>query len=232
VDLEKVVSFCEKYASEFVEVILGTLLAPRLRFEPDRGQPTSPIIRLTAQETKSRELSVRLDAKLFSFVLLSLFIGYGLNNLAVKPTELIDFKDTALIVSVYWLLFAFLAGGVCKLLRGPGSFAQTVSVVLQVLAATCVAASAATLITTSLASGVSTKFHADIHRKAYTEGVILYFCFHAALFAVYFLWSMKILHRFRWPQMTALLALVCAGLVLKLALYAFGIVIENGLLIE
>lgn len=128
-EIEKLLKFVIDYLSEYFGVLFSTLRSPRLAFPPQ------VLTDGTAYPQANVQLPItRLNPKLLSFILISVFIGSVFNTSIPGRSKPPDFVVTTVMVIGYWLLFSALAHIICKAFGGRAPFIQTFSIDLQVLA--------------------------------------------------------------------------------------------------
>jgi|GEM_PF-4293349 len=231
---EKLVGVAKDFAADYFEVIVGTLIRPQLRFKPGESSHPSSLILTSGIAEKT---STRLDGQLFVFMVMSMGISFVINSAFAEKAPEFEFQKAAAVIFVFWAVFSLLAAAACLLLRGQGSFWETVSVCFQVLASTSVLCSAAALFLHMLYVAIINHpgQRQDLGSDGmafWFSGVVLYFVMHAFLFSVYFLWSMSLLHRFPIWKMAILCLVLIVGLYFKLSIYGVTVLIENHAVLE
>jgi hypothetical protein len=73
-----------------------------------------------------------LSAEVFSFVLLNTVLGATVSRLIPGRPELKETITVCVVLLLLWLCFGILLHGICLLLRGGGSFVETISASLRV----------------------------------------------------------------------------------------------------
>jgi len=109
-DFDKLLSFASEYVSDYFSVFIETLRDPALRFSPsseDDNQANAIIL------GKQNRTSPRLSPRLFSFLLISIFLGTTLNALLPNRKSALDFISYALILSASWFLYSLVIHFVC-----------------------------------------------------------------------------------------------------------------------
>src|ERR1043165_3595832 len=105
-EVEKLFKISIEYLSDYLRVLLATIRSPNIEFQPIESPVENSII---TQEPNSKIVKERLNPKLLSFLLISIFIGSVLNNNIPRRSAAPEFVITMIIVIMYWLLFGFLA---------------------------------------------------------------------------------------------------------------------------
>jgi hypothetical protein len=132
-DMEKLLKVATDYFSDYFFVFFATLRTPTSRFQPinEVNEPSGLIV---PKKSSSSFGGPKINPKLFGFMIISIFIGTTLNSVVFgQSSSDILVRDTIIILMV-WFLYSIAIFGFCKLLRGKGSFLDTLSVSLQLLA--------------------------------------------------------------------------------------------------
>ena len=132
-DIEKLLKFGIDYLSDYLWVFVETLRSPIARFGPvftDTGDKSTIIFRLGNGST----LGPQLNPKLISFVIINIFIGLAIRKQIPGGKDDQDFIIAVIVIFAIWFFYSSIIHRLCKLLQGHGTFTQTLSVSLQLLA--------------------------------------------------------------------------------------------------
>jgi hypothetical protein len=220
-DLEKSIKLTQDYASDYLVSFLATLQKPRLRFAPLVTQPDGRIITLPSGKQLA---GARLDPRLLSFVVVSIFLGYQFFSVSVVRVSGEKLITVAVIVIFYWLLFGCLVHVLCKLLGGTGNLLDTLSVSLQILATLYVVGGLASLIAYALMQFFS--WHAFGQLTGGRESFFAYLLVHDMLFGIYLPLALARIHSFGWARQVAVAAFTLVGSFLKIFLFWVGPYVE------
>ena len=129
-DIEKLLKVTTDYFSDYFFVFFATLRTPTSRFQPinKKNEPSSLII------PKSSYGGPQINPKLFGFMIISVFIGATLNSVIFGQLSSETLVRDTIIILMVWFLYSIAIFGLCKLLGGKGSFLDTISTSLQLLA--------------------------------------------------------------------------------------------------
>jgi len=128
-ELEKLLKISIEYLSEYFGVLFSTIKSPRIQFPPKLSTDDRVVILSSDSVTNTR-----LNTKLLSFVLISIFIGSVLNTNIPGRNQGPDFVSMTIMILGYWFLFSFLVHVFCRSFGGGRAFTETLSVNLQVFA--------------------------------------------------------------------------------------------------
>src|ERR1043165_4262464 len=99
-EVEKLFKISIEYLSDYLRVFFTTIRSPRLEFQPDEliieNNPLVPY-------PNSKVIKARLNPKLLSFLLLSIFIGSVLNTNIPRRNPAPEFVITLVMVIACWL---------------------------------------------------------------------------------------------------------------------------------
>jgi hypothetical protein len=199
-DFDKFYRLVIDYLSDYFAAFVAILQNPACRFRP--------VLEAT-QAARTGELSipcaapargVRLDPRLFSFVLLSVFIGSTINALVPGAPARNDFAATAVIILVTWFFYSCLVYALAHLLKGPGTFWETISVSLQIFAVLYVVSSFSAFVWSALARTPQVRsallsLHLGPLSALIEQPALAYFLIQFLLLAIYLPRSVKHLHR-------------------------------------
>lgn len=207
-DFEKLLKFSTEYLSDYFWVFAETLRSPILRFRPLLTPRDGQSATALASRPGVTAAGPRLNPKLLSFVFISIFVGLTINALIPERKVGKDFVTTAVIVLAYWLFFSCVTHWVCRLLRGRGTFVETLSVSLQLFAVLYVVSSFAAFIWGVLVAipQLSTPIaslcpSAELLVK---KPFFMYFIFQFVILAIYLPIALKHVHGFGWLRQLVL----------------------------
>ena len=157
-DFEKYLKFGTEYLSEYVWAFTSTLRNPVLRFELVSAPSESLTEIALPAGTAITRSGTRLNPRLVSFALISIFIGSSLYELFQHPryARVPDVGITIIVVLLSWFAFGSVVHLYCRLLNGQGTYMQTISVVLQLLAVLYVVSSFAAFLSKILLDYIET----------------------------------------------------------------------------
>ena len=207
-DFEKLLKFGTDYLSDYFWVFITTVRSPTLRFQPLLTSPDGQSAIAFPSRPRVTVAGPRLNPKLLSFVLISIFVGSTINALIPGRKVGPDFGTTGVIVVASWFFYSCLTHWVCLLLRGRGTFVQTLSVSLQLLAVLYVVSSFAAFIwgtsVTVPQLGTSLASLGWVAELLVSDPVSMYFLVHFGLLAVYLPIAVKHVHGFGWLRQVIL----------------------------
>ena len=134
----------------------------------------------------------RLNPRLLSFVALSVFIGFQLFSFYNIHG---DDVAIAVVILSYWTAFGIAVYVLCRVMRGKGGFAETLTITLELLAVLYVVGAIASIIATTTASYLGWWPRPLLG----TELPFFFTCYmfvHDGLFAVYLPLCLGGIHRF------------------------------------
>lgn len=219
-EVEKLLKLSLEYISDYWAAFHTTLTNPKLEFQPTALlAENNPVIISTYNSKPVRE---RLNPKLLTFLLISIFIGsvFNINIQGRGPAP--EFVITTVIVTAHWLLFGCLIHVVCKAFGGRASFIQALSLNLQVLAVIYVLSSFGTflwgVVITGLFSGKNLAYlQGFVGEILIKEPVYAYFVIQFILVLVYLPLANKRVHRFHFSRLRKLSSRASFSLALSLA---------------
>jgi len=132
-DIEKLLKLATEYFSDYFLVLISTLRSPTLRFQPLHEFKDSPNL-VIPKNLSSFYVGPKINPKLFGFMIISIFIGTILNSVVFGQLLSDIFVRNTIIIIMVWFLYSLVIFGVCKILRGQGSFLDSISISLQLLA--------------------------------------------------------------------------------------------------
>lgn len=144
-DIDKLLKTASDYLAQYAHDFVQTLRSPW-----PAATSSAPVLvaveggNMLADAPASTEEA--LSSRVWVFALLSIAIGFTLNQLAARAKGA-ELQQVVVYVAVSWLAFASLAFAVAKfVLRGTADFASTVRAILYALATTYVVASFASIL--------------------------------------------------------------------------------------
>jgi hypothetical protein len=198
-EIQELQKFAVDNFSQYFAVTIDTLVSPRLHFAP----VAVPANMKWARAKNGRAGSV-LNPQLAGYAVLSMFLGLALNSLVTKHPDGEGLVVIEVVGLLFWFLYASLVHLFCRIARGNGSFLETVSVTVQVLATLYVVCS---LVSTTLAMLVLLKpvntFIAGLGGLGAIVAdnpVVLFFVIHTILFLYYLPRALKPVHHFNLLQ--------------------------------
>jgi hypothetical protein len=203
-EVEKLLKISIEYLSDYLRVFLTTIRSPKLEFQPDEliiaNNPLTPY-------PDSKVIKARLSPKLLSFLLISIFIGSILNTNIPRRNPAPEFVITLVMVIACWLLFSSLVHVICKVFAGRGSFVQTLSVNLQVLAVIYVLSSFVAflwgvVITELLSRETGAHWPGLIGETLTQKPIYFYFIVQFVLVLIYLPLANRQVHRFCFSRLS------------------------------
>ena len=199
---DKLLAFATDNLSQYFQVVVATLVRPVSRFEPI-PEPTSE----RPPDSKGR-FGSRLDPRLFAFMVLSVIIGVTLNSLVPAREPPPTLLTAVLATVVVWFAYGTIVHALCKLLRGRGTYYETLSVTLQLFGVLYLLCSFLTLLTGSVVTieVVATHVRAIgwIGEWIVDSPIMFYFLFQAVLMLIYLPIALRRVHHFGWLRQLAL----------------------------
>lgn len=232
-DFEKLLKLAVDYLSDYLATFVATLQRPGLRFRPmveaaATGVEKTQIASLAGVPARG----TRLDPRLFSFVLLSIFIGSTINALIPGRRASPDFPTTAVVVLATWFFYSVLIHGLTRLVDKRGSFWETISVSLQVFAVLYVVSSFTALLwaaLTSLPQVRSIIFSLDWSplNTLSRQPVLMYFIVQFILLAIYLPMALKYVHQLNRIEQILIGMFAVVIVLIGYTIYpVFGLVIQ------
>jgi Yip1-like protein len=202
-DIDKWMQFAIANFSQYFSVTVETLTRPGLRFAPVAVPAGGEEAGIATGKTGSQ-----LNPQLVGFAVLSMFLGLTMNSLITKQPSGKELVAIEIVGLLFWFLYAAVVHFFCKLVKGRGTFLETVSVTVQVFATLYVLCS---VLATTLAMIILIK-----PVKAYVAGlggglgqmvtdnpVTLFFLIHTILLLIYLPRALKPVHGFNLLQQIA-----------------------------
>lgn len=133
-DFTKLLNLAVDYMSEYFDVFIATLTQPKVQFQPllKDSSDNAPLIFLS-QENNSGS-SMRLNPRLISFILISIFIGSTLNSLVPNRKAPPDLITIIVVLTSTWFFYSILTYWALRLSGGEGTLLHTLSISLQLFA--------------------------------------------------------------------------------------------------
>jgi Yip1-like protein len=189
-DLEKLLDFASEYLSEYAAIFVATATHPSVRFSPAIEDARGGEIVLPAGLQQAA--GSRLSPKLFTFVVISIFLGVTISGLIPGRRQGPDLAASTIVVLISWFVFSTIAHWVSRMLGGRGAYSETLSVSLQLLSviyviscflALVVGAAAQLEIIQELARTAGDPFEFLVRQPVST-----YFVSQTVLMLIYLLW--------------------------------------------
>ena len=156
-DLEKLLKIASTYLSQYVRDFMRTLATTWTRDTLPAGQILSADGVLIMQESAPADPVAVLNADLWVFVLLSIFIGTTLAGLATAKKGA-DLQVIVAYVAISWFAFSVYAFAFARyILRGKAEFVDVARATLYCLAVTYVVASFISLLASIFVAPISIK---------------------------------------------------------------------------
>jgi len=146
-DIEKILAFFTQYYSEYILTFFQTLQKPTLRFLPDAPNEPEKDTVLTL-DGKPKKNNKKLNPKLISFIILSIFIGSIIQSITPNHPPIRELPTLIIITTTMWLFISSTIFFLFRLLGGKGGFLDTISISLQLIAVIYVVASLFSMILT------------------------------------------------------------------------------------
>ena len=203
-NLEEIIRFATQYFSDYFATSIATLVKPRIRFTPRSSKTTNKIIQVN-EPSREIQLGAELDPRLYSFVLINIFLGVKINSLipvsSISQFSSPDLMTTMAVIGVFWLIASSLIHLVCKILRGRGSYIDTLSICLQLISVLYVTSCFLTLVITSVSRFPYViypllKNQPNSISFVTEEPIFTFFIVRFALFVIYFPLALREVHRF------------------------------------
>ncbi|MEM9541979.1 MAG: hypothetical protein AAGA60_21090 [Cyanobacteria bacterium P01_E01_bin.42] len=135
-NLQQLLEFFTKNFAEYFMVFTTTLVKPTIRFHPVTGNLSSHSdAKHIAIPPQKKIINYQLNPKLFSFVVISIFIGITVNGLIPDRIPGLNIVLSEIVIVGFWLIYSTFLHRTCKYLGGRGTYLETISISLQVLSA-------------------------------------------------------------------------------------------------
>lgn len=220
-DLDKAISYFEKYTGEYLGLLYQTLAKPTQSFRDTvacSGQADVPII--VPFSTTDEHLRRRLAG----MVVISLVAGTVFNSLTPSRKYSGTFIDYIIVVLSCWCCFTLLAYAGSRLLNGKASFGSTVWVSLQIFSSLYLVSSFLNLVGGAIARLPAVNMYlvslGPLGDSVANNPVYIYFLSQFILLNIYLPLTLKQLNGFGWIR-AILIALLLSSfwIVFDYALY-------------
>ncbi len=234
-DIDRLLKLATDYISDYLAAFVSTLRRPGQHFQP--VPEAAPIPVPGAAEivipAGAPARGTRLDPRLFSFVLLNIFVGSTINTLipggrGMQP----DFLNTAVIVLATWFFYSVIIQAVTRLVESRAPFWKTLSVSLQVFSVLYVVCSFAGLLWGALAT--TPQIRTELLRLRWAplsnlvnSPVLMYFVIQLVFLAIYLPLGMKHVHHLNRVEQILLGILALVIVLIGVTLYPiFGFLLQ------
>jgi hypothetical protein len=198
-DLQK---FAVANFPQYFSVIVETVTRPGLHFAPITAQVSEQGI-----GGSMSKVGGQLNPQLVGFAVTSMFLGLTMNSLITTRRGGITFFVIEVVGLLFWVLYAAMVHLFCKIVRGHGSFMETVSVTIEIFATLYVVCStlATTLALMVLYEPIKLLVSdIGIFGELVAENpVVLFFVIHTILLMIYLPRGLKPMHEFNLLQQIA-----------------------------
>ncbi len=192
-EVERLFKIGVEYIADYLDHFFSTIRRPKLEFPPPQIQiAADPIV---ASSNNNESLKARLNSKLLSFLLISIFIGSTLNTNIPRSQRAPAFEAILIIIIVCWLLFSSLAHVICKVFSGRQSLVETLSINLQVLAVIYVLSSLAAFLWGALVERCLPYLSEFKMGASIRDPMKVYFIVQITLGFIYLPWANLRLHK-------------------------------------
>lgn len=196
-DLDKILKFFAENLVDWSRVTYLTLVHPISRFEP---VTTSEWNTQSLVDTFRSERQLWLSPRLLTFAVFSVIVGTTINGLLPNRIPGPQHFVVVAVVLSSWFFHASYLHLLCKMLRGSGSYLETLSVSVQVFATIYVVSSFLSLIAGTI---VLMPYVSNTIKKVYfigelivSEPALLFFIILALLQSLYIPMSLRHVHKF------------------------------------
>lgn len=196
-NIEKLLEWGSEYFSDYFSVFISTLLKPTTRFKPviERSEERDLVL---PRRIVNSYLGPNLNPRLFGFMVISILIGATLNSIIPGRPPAADLLTTSVITIAVWVGYSISIFLLCKIIGGKGTFLETMSVSLQLLAVVYVVSNFIIFIWGSVAR-ISFVHH--LLKDSYVglvveQPVFLYYPVQFILVLFYLPIALKHMHRF------------------------------------
>ena len=152
-NFEKILTFANQNLAEYYRVFYSTLTKTTLEFPPVVRKRTNSEKKFGIT-TKKAESESQLEPKLLVFAVISVFVGTTVSALipSVKTSPDITALITIIVIIGYWFLSGTILHWFCRVLRGRGSYLNTLSISIQVFSVLYVLSSFITVLVSTFLS--------------------------------------------------------------------------------
>jgi Yip1 domain len=145
-DFEKLVQLSQDQLSDYLDCFVATLRNPQLRFSPLVPTPPQQGIVFDLADHDEDRTASRINPRLFTFVLISIFLGFTIGLFVPGRKEAPDIVEVIIVIVILWVTISWLLHLLSKLFRGKATFVETISVSLQIFSVVFVLSSVLTLV--------------------------------------------------------------------------------------
>jgi hypothetical protein len=212
-DIEKILTFGIEYLSEYFSVIVSTLIKPTLRYRPISDIVENQTSRILFSVSNLKSERLRLNPKLFSFVIISIFFGSIIQSVIPGRQSPPDLIVTVVVVIAIWFVFSCFIHVMCRVIGGVAPLDETLSVSLQVFSVLYVVSSLIALVWGVLISSlqkVGTTFTwywsppsgsgTHVTSIPLHHPISVYFLIQFVFLSIYLPIGLRPIHYFRSPQ--------------------------------
>lgn len=183
-DIEKLLTLLPQFFSDYFSAFIQTLQKPTMYFQPIRMHQPSLEIAGTFSSQRRHEPTF-LNPKLFSFIVLSIFLGSVIQSVTPKADTALELPTLIIFVAIVWLVMSSVIFLFCKMFGGRGSYFDTISIGLQLIAVIYVIASLIAL----FVMVISSIFYGELESP-----YPIYITSQTVLFLIYLPLALKNLH--------------------------------------
>lgn len=213
-DFDKLYAFASGAFSDYFHVLIRTLAGGRLAFEPiaQGGE-----LRATVQ-SKPSKVEYRLNPQLFGFLVLSVVLGVALHSLQTRELDMGAVVISTVLLTLSWILYSSFTFLCCRIIGGRGSYIDTVSMMVQLLATVFVVSSFFSLGVIALAAGLARYGGVDstILQSIIEDRYWPYYLVHTPLLMVYVPIVLRPIHGFSVSRSLLLLVVPLVAALLGL----------------
>lgn len=238
-DIEKLLKFATDYLSDYFWVVVATLKNPSIRFNPVPLSMATQEGIVVDSTVHPENAGSKLSPKLFSFMIISIFLGSTINALIPNRKEGPEFVTSAIIITLSWFTYSTTIHLLCKVLKGRGTYEETLSVSIQLFSVLYLVSSFAALMFAFIVGQSQIQSWVDTARQEAAwlirNPVYIYFFIQFTLLVIYLPFALQRVHRFSWTRKWALLVLgILCIIALALLQSVFAILIYKikGLLVD
>ncbi len=209
-DPGKAYTFLSEHISDFIAISVETFMRPVGRFElVQRPQSTSVPSRIIVHAKTEHELW--LNPRLIAFAVLSIILGTMINGIIPERRPELGIVTTVIIILLAWLFQGSATHILCKVMRGRGTYPETLSVSLQVASVLYVASNFLALVVSAAVTIPTVEATVEgffsIGALIAKQPIYSFFLCHAILSTVYVPMAMKAVHRFGMIRTAILVAI-------------------------
>jgi hypothetical protein len=192
-DIDNIFKFATETFSDYFTGLGQTILGQPF-FQPVAAPSATGHSGIRSEPRRSD----RLQPALFGFVVLSIFFGIALEAVRNKEMNKEDLAPIVVFLIISWLVYGSFTYGVCRLLRGSGSFLATISMMLQLLSTVFVISSFGSLCLFAASTAIVkfAHFHSSLLDQLIQPGFGFYYIIHVILLLIYVPLLMRRIHGF------------------------------------